>query len=303
MHVRFIFAVLLLFGILAGCAGKWHGESKTTTLVAIATTTAIPSPMDSTSLPTPMQTPTHTPAEASSPTPALPVAITPTLPPTPTVEAAGTLQPVEDTSPTWTPQALPGTWRELVLAPEERCSPYDSDDYPYSQSVENRIVEAMSGLVYGPYSGIHFENTRQTDIEHIVARSEAHDSGLCAADAHTKKRFSSDLLNLTWPARRSIVTRRAERMLRNGFRTSTSAGLQTGSCRFARNTNSPLTRQRPPPLRLYYLDAHRLIWCSTAPALAPPLLHLTPRLLMTRLQCTTTMATGESPVRKPRPTG
>ena len=31
------------------------------------------------------------------------------------------------------------------------------------------------------YTGTHFENTRQTDIEHIVARSEAHDSGLCAA--------------------------------------------------------------------------------------------------------------------------
>ena len=153
--------------------------------------------MDSTSLPTPMPTPTHSPAEAPSPTPALPVAITPTLPPTPTTEATGTLQPVEDTSPTWTPQALPGTWRGLTLAPEVRCSPYDSDDYPYSQSVENRIVEAMNGLIYGPYTGTHFEDTRQTDIEHIVARSEAHDSGLCAADAENKKRFSSDLLNLT----------------------------------------------------------------------------------------------------------
>ena len=38
---------------------------------------------------------------------------------------------------------------------------------------------------------------RQTDIEHIVARSEAHDSGLCRADIVTRKRFSSDLLNLT----------------------------------------------------------------------------------------------------------
>ena len=92
---------------------------------------------------------------------------------------------------------LPGTWRDLIVAPEYRCSPYDSDDYPYSQSVENRIVEAMNGLIYGPYTGTHFEDTRQTDIEHIVARSEAHDSGLCAADAETKKRFSSDLLNLT----------------------------------------------------------------------------------------------------------
>ena len=55
----------------------------------------------------------------------------------------------------------------------------------------------MNGLVYGPYTGTHFEDTRQADIEHIVARSEAHDSGLCAADAENKKRFASDLLNLT----------------------------------------------------------------------------------------------------------
>ena len=151
--------------------------------------------MDSASLQ--MPTPTHPPAEASSPTPALPAANTPTLPPTPTTEATGSLQPVEYTSPTSTPQALPGTWRGLLVAPEDRCSPYDSDDYPYNQSVENRIVEATNGLIFGPYTGTNFEDTRQTDIEHIVARSEAHDSGLCAADAETKKRFSSDLLNLT----------------------------------------------------------------------------------------------------------
>ena len=30
-----------------------------------------------------------------------------------------------------------------------------------------------------------------------MARSEAHDSGLCAADAATQRRFASDLLNLT----------------------------------------------------------------------------------------------------------
>ena len=199
MLLRFIIAVIILFGVLAGCSenGTENQSGARPTLVAIAPSTAIPSPMDSTSLPAPMPTPTHTPAEASSPTPALPVAHTPTLPPTPTNEATGTLQPVEDASPTWTQQDLLDTWRGLVVAPEDRCSPYDSDDYPYSQSVENRIVEAMNGLVYGPYTGTHFEDKRQTDIEHIVARSEAHDSGLCAADAETKRLFSSDLLNLT----------------------------------------------------------------------------------------------------------
>ena len=51
--------------------------------------------------------------------------------------------------------------------------------------------------MYGPYTGTCFASTRETDIEHIVAASEAHDSGLCAADAATKARFSRDLRNLT----------------------------------------------------------------------------------------------------------
>ena len=55
----------------------------------------------------------------------------------------------------------------------------------------------MGGIIYGPYTGTWFANRRETDIEHIVARSEAHDSGLCKVDAGTKRRFSSDLLNLT----------------------------------------------------------------------------------------------------------
>ena len=83
------------------------------------------------------------------------------------------------------------------MAPEHRCSPYDADDYSYSQSVEPRIVASMGGIIYSPYTGSWFAGTTETDIEHIVARSEAHDSGLCAADAGTKRRFSSDLLNLT----------------------------------------------------------------------------------------------------------
>ena len=90
-----------------------------------------------------------------------------------------------------------GTWRGIVVAPEHRCAPYDSDDYRYSQSVEQRIVAEMGGINYGPYTGTWFASTSETDIEHIVARSEAHDSGLCAADAATRRQFAADLLNLT----------------------------------------------------------------------------------------------------------
>ena len=46
-------------------------------------------------------------------------------------------------------------------------------------------------------TGRTFASRRETDIEHIVARSEAHDSGLCAATAETRRRFATDLLNLT----------------------------------------------------------------------------------------------------------
>ena len=53
------------------------------------------------------------------------------------------------------------------------------------------------GAVYGPYTETCFDSTRDTDIEHIVATSEAHDSGLCAADRATRARFAQDLRNLT----------------------------------------------------------------------------------------------------------
>ncbi len=85
----------------------------------------------------------------------------------------------------------------LVVAPENRCSAYDRDDYPYPQSVELEIIQRMGGRIYGPYSGATFSDRGQTDIEHIVATSEAHDSGLCAAGAQTRKTFARDLLNLT----------------------------------------------------------------------------------------------------------
>ena len=95
------------------------------------------------------------------------------------------------------PEASAETWRGLTVAPESRCSPYDKKmDYPYPQSVERDIVREL-GAVYGPYTGTCFASTRQTDIEHIVAASEAHDSGLCAADAETRARFARDLRNLT----------------------------------------------------------------------------------------------------------
>ena len=58
----------------------------------------------------------------------------------------------------------------------------------------------MGGRVYSPYTGRTYRSTRETDIEHIVAVSEAHDSGLCAAGPDLRRRFASDPLNLTLAA-------------------------------------------------------------------------------------------------------
>ncbi len=89
------------------------------------------------------------------------------------------------------------TWRGLTVAPEHRCSAYDRQrDYRYPPSIERQIVRRL-GAVYGPYTGTCFASTTETDIEHVVATSEAHDSGLCAADRATRTRFATDLRNLT----------------------------------------------------------------------------------------------------------
>ena len=169
--------------------------------------------------PTSVQPPTNTPAPAALPTAtqtpepdatatetsptseAATMAPAPTETPTPTPEPTATpvptLAPVR--SPTKTPPPTPvqsaTRWRGLTVAPENRCSDYDSDDYRYSPAVESRIVRAQGGI-YGPYTGNWFDDTSETDIEHIVARSEAHDSGLCAAKPQTRDRFAADLLNL-----------------------------------------------------------------------------------------------------------
>ena len=89
------------------------------------------------------------------------------------------------------------TWRGLTVESEDRCSVYDADHYPYPQSVELDVIESMGGRIYGPYTGRTFTHRGETDIEHIIARSEAHDSGLCSTDAETRELFATDLLNLT----------------------------------------------------------------------------------------------------------
>lgn len=84
----------------------------------------------------------------------------------------------------------------LKIAEEMRCSEYDPDDYSYTSSIEHDIVELQGG-VWSPYTLERFDSIKETDIEHIVPRSEAHDSGLCARSKDARRGFARDLFNLT----------------------------------------------------------------------------------------------------------
>ena len=64
----------------------------------------------------------------------------------------------------------------------------------------NRRIADRLGGVYSPYTCETFGELTETDIEHIVARSEAHDSGLCSASPERKREFARDILNLTLSA-------------------------------------------------------------------------------------------------------
>lgn len=90
-------------------------------------------------------------------------------------------------------------WRGLVVAPESRCpgARYDRDEYGSAyRNKEDDIIDEL-GAIFGPYTGTCYASAAETTIDHIVALHQAHHSGMCYADAETKRLFGSDLLNLT----------------------------------------------------------------------------------------------------------
>lgn len=108
--------------------------------------------------------------------------------------------------------ALPAAaeeWCGLKVEPEDRCSPYHRhEDYTYSASIEWKIVERAGykadrkGWLDRPFpspymEGVWIRSIRDTDIEHIVAAAEGHDSGLCAQPVERRTAFARDLDNLT----------------------------------------------------------------------------------------------------------
>lgn len=96
-------------------------------------------------------------------------------------------------------------WRGLRVCNERPRDGYDRDAFGTGyRTLEDEIIAALpptmkaGGQVYTPYSCIAFEitpsGTAGTDIEHIVALAEAHDSGI---SDEQRRAFAVDLDNLT----------------------------------------------------------------------------------------------------------
>ena len=96
-------------------------------------------------------------------------------------------------------------WRGLRVCNERPRDGYDRDAFGTGyRTLEDDIIAALpatmkaAGQVYTPYSCMAFDitpsGTAATDIEHIVALAEAHDSGISDAQ---RRAFAVDLNNLT----------------------------------------------------------------------------------------------------------
>ena len=97
------------------------------------------------------------------------------------------------------------TWRGLRVCNERQRDGYDRDAFGTGyRTLEDDIIAALpptmkaSGQVYTPYSCTAFDitpsGTAATDIEHIVALAEAHDSGIAG---NRRQAIASDLDKFT----------------------------------------------------------------------------------------------------------
>ncbi|MXX68124.1 MAG: hypothetical protein F4Y74_04105 [Gemmatimonadales bacterium] len=94
-----------------------------------------------------------------------------------------------------TPPA-PGTWRGLVVAPELRCSDYDPEQYRHPAGLEDAVIAELGDKLYEAYTGVYYDHPRDVQVDHIVAKREAHDSGGCTWAPSLRREFARDLDNL-----------------------------------------------------------------------------------------------------------
>ena len=94
------------------------------------------------------------------------------------------------------PPPAPGTWRGLVVAPESRCSEYEAGQYRHPEGLEDAVAARLGDRFYEAYTGVYYDHARDIQVDHIVAKREAHDSGGCTWPPSARRAFARDLENL-----------------------------------------------------------------------------------------------------------
>ena len=95
----------------------------------------------------------------------------------------------------WSRQEILSALSGLQVSPESECEAEGVESSTWV-GLQDRIAELHDGPL-SPYDGIVFPNYHYVQIEHIVARKEADESGLCNQGQEKRKEFAADLLNLT----------------------------------------------------------------------------------------------------------
>lgn len=95
----------------------------------------------------------------------------------------------------WDRQRILSALSGLQISQEVECEAEGIGSSAWA-GLQGEIAELHHGPL-SPYDGIVFPNFHYVQIEHIVARKEADESGLCTRGEEARKEFAADLLNLT----------------------------------------------------------------------------------------------------------
>ena len=96
----------------------------------------------------------------------------------------------------WSKLKLLSVLNGLPVLSETSCAASGIESSVWA-GTQDRIAELHGGL-FSPYDGLVFPNYHYVQIEHIVARKEADESGLCHKGTEKRKEFAADVLNLTF---------------------------------------------------------------------------------------------------------
>ena len=102
---------------------------------------------------------------------------------------------VRDLREDWDLATVRSELSKLGVQPEIECSEGTISDGWGGREPE---IESLHGGPFSPYDGLCFPNYHYVDIEHIVARKESDESGMCNRPLTERERFAVDLLNLTF---------------------------------------------------------------------------------------------------------